>query len=149
MNNFSSFPSISTFVQNTLLNEHNIHIMYIIQSGFENISKYPACLSVYIHQFVFPLVFVGLFSAYLMKKHWSIIVENVNGVNNWGKKLKKLEMIPRNHTHQKVRNNLLYIDKILSLIEVLSTFQDQMLKHLLNFICLEVVDSAFLRIRIV
>ena len=39
----------------------------------------------YIHQFVFPLVFVGLFSAYLMKKHWSTIVENVNGVNNWGK----------------------------------------------------------------
>ena len=39
----------------------------------------------YVHQFIFPLVFVGLFSAYLMKKHWSTIVKNVNGVNNWGK----------------------------------------------------------------
>ena len=64
-----------------------IGILFLHRAGFENISKYPACLSVYAHQFIFPLVFVGLFSAYLLKKHWSTVVENVNGVNNWGRKI--------------------------------------------------------------
>ena len=44
-------------------------------------------MSVYAHQFGFPLVFVGLFSAYILKKHWSTVVENVNGVHNWGRKI--------------------------------------------------------------
>ena len=64
-----------------------IGILFLHRAGFENISKYPACLSVYAHQFAFPLVFVGLFSAYILKKHWSTVVENVNGVNNWGRKI--------------------------------------------------------------
>ena len=60
---------------------------FFYRAGFANISKYPACLSVYAHQFGFPLVFVGLFSAYLLKKHWSTVIENFNGVHNWGRKI--------------------------------------------------------------
>ena len=44
-------------------------------------------MSVYAHQFGFPLVFVGLFSAYILKKHWSTVIENFNGVHNWGRKI--------------------------------------------------------------
>ena len=64
-----------------------IDILFSFRAGFENISNYPACLSVYAHQFGFPLVFVGLFSAYILKKHWSTVIENFNGVHNWGRKI--------------------------------------------------------------
>ena len=71
---------------NFVLDLSVIGILFSFRAGFENISKYPACLSVYAHQFGFPLVFVGLFSAYILKKHWSTVVENFNGVNYWGTK---------------------------------------------------------------
>ena len=68
-----------------MLDVNLIGILFSPRAGFENISKYPACLSVYAHQFAFPLVFVGLFSAYILKKHWLTVVKNLNGENNWGR----------------------------------------------------------------